>query len=104
VTSIGRTVYRRIKRSYITKELIEAYTPTKEERHYVETMTRSEQYQLNLMLWLKLFPCLGYFPGVDEIPSAIVTHVRKALSSRSVGSCLRHPTHPLPSSSGGTRV
>ena len=32
------------------------------------------------MLWIKLFPCLGYFPGVDEIPSAIVTHVRKALS------------------------
>jgi len=80
VTSIDRTVYRRVKRSYTTKELIEAYTPTKEERHFVETMTRSGQYQLNLMLWLKLFPCLGYFPSVDDIPSAIVTHVRKALA------------------------
>jgi TnpA family transposase len=80
MTSIDRTIYRRVKRSYTTKELIEAYTPTKEECHFVETMTRSGQYQLNLMLWLKLFPCLGYFPGVDEIPSAIVTHVRKALS------------------------
>ncbi len=80
MTSIDRTTYRRVKRSYTTKELIEAYTPTKEERHYAETMTRSGQQQLNLMLWIKLFPCLGYFPGVDEIPSAIVTHVRKALS------------------------
>jgi hypothetical protein len=49
VTSIDRTVYRRVKRSYTTKELIEAYTPTKEERHFVETMTRSGQYQLNLI-------------------------------------------------------
>ncbi len=80
MTSIDRTIYRHVKRSYTTKELIEAYTPTKEERYFVETMTRSGQYQLNLMLWLKLFPCLGYFPGTNEIPSAIVTHVRKTLS------------------------
>jgi TnpA family transposase len=80
MTSLDRTIYRHVKRSYTTKELIEAYTPTEEERHYVETMTRSRQHQLNLMLWIKLFPCLGYFPSVDEIPSAIVTHVRKALS------------------------
>ncbi len=80
MTSMDRIIYRRVKRSYTTKELIEAYTPTKEERHFVETMTRSQQQQLNLLLWIKLFPCLGYFLGVDEIPSAIVTHVRKALS------------------------
>lgn len=80
MTSIDRTIYRRVKRSYTTKELIEAYTPTQEERHYVETTARSPQHRLNLMLWLKLFPCLGYFPGLDEIPSAIVTHVRSALS------------------------
>jgi hypothetical protein len=88
MTSIDRTIYRRVKRSYTTKELIEAYTPTEEERHFVETTTRSQQHRLNLMLWIKLFPCLGYFPSVDEIPSAIVTHVCKALSSRRVGSCL----------------
>ncbi len=80
LTSIDRTIYRHVKRSYTTKELIEAYTPTEEERRFVDTMTRSQQHQLNLMLWIKLFPCLGYFPSVDEIPSAIVTHVRKALS------------------------
>jgi hypothetical protein len=45
-----------------------------------EATTRSPQHRLNLMLWIKLFPCLGYFPGVDDIPSAIVAHVRQALS------------------------
>src|SRR5438128_2485680 len=80
MTAIDRTIYRHVKRSYTTKELIEAYTPTEEERRFVDTMTRTAQHQLNLMLWIKLFPCLGYFPAVDEIPSAIVVHVRGALS------------------------
>ncbi len=71
MTSMERTIYRHVKRNYTTKELIEAYTPTQEERHFVETMTRSQQYQLKLTLWIKLFPCLGYFPDVDEIPSAM---------------------------------
>jgi hypothetical protein len=80
MTSMDRTIYRHVKRSYTTKELIEAYTPTQEERQFVETTTRSPQHRLNLMLWIKLFPCLGYFPGVDDIPPAIVAHVRQALS------------------------
>jgi len=48
MTSIDRTIYRRMKRSYTTKELIEAYTPTEEERSFVNTMTRTAQNQLNL--------------------------------------------------------
>jgi Domain of unknown function (DUF4158) len=79
MTSIERTVYRRMKRSYATKELIEAYTPTDEERRFVNTMTRAAQNQLNLMLWIKLFPCLDYFPSLDEIPTPLVTHLRQAL-------------------------
>jgi Domain of unknown function (DUF4158) len=79
MTAIDRTIYRRMKRSYTPKELIEAYTPTEEERRFVSTMTRSVQNQLNLILWIKLFPCLGYFPVLSEIPTALVDHVRKAL-------------------------
>jgi len=79
MTAIDRTIYRRMKRSYTPKELIEAYTPTEEECRFVSTMTRSAQNQLNLILWIKLFPCLGYFPALGEIPTALVDHVRKAL-------------------------
>src|SRR2546429_2312954 len=79
MTAIDRTIYRRMKRSYTTKELIEAYTPTEEERRFVSTMTRTAQNQLNLMLWIKLFPCLGYFPALGEIPAPLVDHVRQAL-------------------------
>src|SRR5436190_15669515 len=80
MTAIDRTIYRRMKRSYTTKELIEAYTPTDEERRFVSTMTRTAQNQVNLMLWIKLFPCLGYFPTLREVPAALVDHVRQALS------------------------
>ena len=79
MTSIDRTIYRRMKRSYSTKELIEAYTPTEEERRFVSTMTRTVQNQLRLMIWIKLFPCLGYFPALSEIPAPLVDHIRKAL-------------------------
>src|SRR5438874_10272567 len=79
VTAIDRTNYRRMKRSYATKELIEAYTPTAEEHRFVSTMTRTAQNQLNLMLWIKLFPCLGYFPALNEIPAPLVDHIRQAL-------------------------
>jgi hypothetical protein len=78
ITSIDRTIYRRMKRSYTTKELIEVYIPTEEERSFVSTMTRTVQNQLNLMLWIKLFPCLGYFPALDEIPAPLVDYIRKS--------------------------
>jgi hypothetical protein len=79
MTAIDRTIYRRMKRSYATKELIEAYTPTEEERRFVSMVTRTAPNQLNLMIWIKLFPCLGYFPALDEIPAPLVDHIRKAL-------------------------
>src|SRR6266487_6754270 len=79
MTAIDRTMYRQMKRSSTTKELIEAFTPTEEERRFVSTMTRTVQNQFNLMLWIKLFPCLGYFPALREIPAPLVDHLRKAL-------------------------
>jgi len=56
MTAIDRTIYRRMKHRYSPKELIEAYTPTSEERRSVSARTRAAQNQLNLMLWIKLFP------------------------------------------------
>ncbi len=44
MTSMDRTVYRCVKRSYTTKELIEAYTPTEEERRFVEIMTQTPKH------------------------------------------------------------
>lgn len=63
MTAIDRTIYRRMKRSYVPKELIEAYTPTEEERRFVSTMTRTAQNQFNLMrLRPGSFPAWAIFP------------------------------------------
>jgi hypothetical protein len=44
MTSIDRTIYRHVKRNYTPKELIETYTPTEEERHFVDAMTGTAQH------------------------------------------------------------
>src|SRR5260370_2643730 len=75
MTAIDRTIYRRMKRSYATKELIEAYTPTEEERRFVNTMTRTTQNHLNLLLWIKLFPRLWYLPPPCSLPSPLFIHI-----------------------------
>jgi hypothetical protein len=43
MTAIDRTIYRRMKRSYTTKELIEAYTPTEEDVIYQDKNTVSQK-------------------------------------------------------------
>jgi hypothetical protein len=64
MTAIDRTIYRRMKRSYAIKELIEAYTPTEEERRFVNTMTRRaepiEPHALDQTVSVS-----GLFPGTQ---------------------------------------
>ena len=64
MTAIDRTIYRRMKRSYATKELIEAFTPTEEE-------CRFYGFCMCLGAGSRLF-CLGkngvnYYKKVSEI-------------------------------------
>jgi hypothetical protein len=66
MTSIDRTIYRRMKCSYTTKELIETYTPTEEERRFVSTMTRTAPKPIEPhAATIKLFP---YSTRADEYP------------------------------------
>ncbi|MFJ2722942.1 hypothetical protein [Streptomyces sp. NPDC087437] len=41
--------------------------------------TRSDEHQLALVLALKCYPKLDYFPKVDEVSETVVEHVRGAL-------------------------
>jgi len=79
VTAIDRTIYRRMRLGYSAKELIEACITTREERRFVTMMTRDSQHQLNLMLWIKVFPCPDYFPTLGEIPALLMDHIRMSL-------------------------
>jgi TnpA family transposase len=78
MASIERTAYPRFKRNSLVKELDALYTPTKDELDFARAMARKAQPRLGLLLLLKSFQRLGYFPAAEEIPQAIVQHVRTA--------------------------
>lgn len=83
MTSIERTAYPRLKRYFTAKELTEIYTPTKSEIAFAYNTTKGQSNIFSLIVLLKVFQRLGYFPKLSEIPNSIVNHIR---------GCLKMPT------------
>lgn len=79
VTAIDRTAYPRFKRVVPARELAEAFTPTVAEVAWAWEKTQSDQHLLALVVWLKSYQRLGHFPKLDEVPAAVVEHVRGLL-------------------------
>lgn len=77
MASIERTAYPRFKRTPLVKELNALYTPTDDELSFARILARKAQPRFGLLLLLKSFQRLGYFPAVEEIPPVIVQHVRE---------------------------
>jgi TnpA family transposase len=79
VTLIERTAYPRFKRQFTAKELTEIYTPSKSEIAFAYATTKGESNILNLVVILKAFQRLGYFPALTDVPLKIVNHIRSSL-------------------------
>ncbi len=79
VASIERTAYPRFKRFLSARELHVFYTPTPEEIAWACEVVDSDVHLLAVMVALKVFSRLGYFPGLDEVPEVVVDHVRRDL-------------------------
>lgn len=79
MTSIERTAYPRFSRAPSVKELRELYTPTSHDIAFVTTRARSDGPQFALMILLKAFQRLGYFPNPQEIPGAVISHIRAVM-------------------------
>jgi len=84
MASIERTAYPQFKRNPVVRELVAAYTPTDPELAFVAQNTRQPAHRLTLAILLKTFQRLGYFPALDEVPPAVVRHIRGALKLRKV--------------------
>ncbi|SOO24185.1 hypothetical protein XFF6991_330003 [Xanthomonas phaseoli pv. phaseoli] len=82
MASIERTAYPQFKRNPVVRELVTAYTPTDAEVAFVAEYTRQPAHRLMLTILLKTFQRLGYFPVLDEVPPAVVRHIRGALKLR----------------------
>src|SRR5258708_18236042 len=79
MTSIERTAYPRFSRAPCVKELRELYTPTPHDIAFVTTRARGDSPQFALMILLKAFQRLGYFPNPQEIPGAVISHIRAVM-------------------------
>ncbi len=76
MTAIERTAYPTFARAPQPKELLTLYTPTPEDVAFVSTTARGPSQKFALMILLKVFQKLGYFPAPQQIPGAIITHIR----------------------------
>ncbi|MCA1697478.1 MAG: DUF4158 domain-containing protein [Actinobacteria bacterium] len=90
MASIERTAYPRFRRVVTARELV-ALTPTEDEVAWARAHARTDRHLLALVLSLTCFQRLGYFPRADDVPAAVVEHVRRAL-------CLADATRPSPGS------
>ncbi|MDP9843383.1 DUF4158 domain-containing protein [Streptosporangium lutulentum] len=79
MTSIDRTAYPRFARVVSARELVENFTPTDTEVSWARGHTQDEHHLLMLVVWLKSYQRLGYFPKIAEVPAAVSEHVRGAL-------------------------
>jgi hypothetical protein len=79
VTSVDRTAYPRFGRVVSARELAEAFTPSAAEVEWARGRTQDPQHLLALVVWLKSYQRLGYFPKLDEVPEAVTRHVRGLL-------------------------
>jgi hypothetical protein len=79
VASIDRTAYPRFKRVVSARELAESFTPTAEEITWARGRTQTEGHLLSLVVLLKCYQRLGYFPKLRDVPPLVAGHIRVAL-------------------------
>jgi hypothetical protein len=79
MASVERTAYPRFKRTISSRELHEGFTPGTAEVAWARGKARSPERLLALVVLLKNYQKLGYFPDLGEVPELVVGHVRGLL-------------------------
>jgi hypothetical protein len=80
-----KTIYPRLVGSIAVDELKLHFTPTAEETDFGDQGARSPGSRLTLLTLLKLFQKLHRFPSPDEVPPAVINHLRIHAPWRSSG-------------------
>ena len=73
--AIHETAYPRIRSGISEKELVEIYTPKKDELEFIDKYSKTVSTKLGLIVLLKLFQRLGYFPEFKNIPFQIIEYI-----------------------------
>jgi len=75
VTSIERTAYPRFGRVVTAREL-DVLHPLVDEIRWAGERTRTDEHLLGLLVSLKCFQRLGYFPRQEQLPEVVVERIR----------------------------
>ncbi|MGO9792046.1 MAG: DUF4158 domain-containing protein [Solirubrobacteraceae bacterium] len=78
MASIERTAYPRFRRLVTTQDLA-FMSPAEDEVAWARARARSDEHLLALVLALRCFQRLGYFPRRAEVPEIVVEHIRRGL-------------------------
>jgi hypothetical protein len=79
MTDISRTAYPRFTRAPSVKELRAIFTPTLTDVAFVATHARGPAQKFALMILLKVYQRLQYFPDLQTIPGAVISHIRAVM-------------------------
>jgi len=82
MTTLERTAYPTFKSSLPSTELDTLYTPSAAEVAFAQAEARTRSGQLSVLVLLKTFQRLGYFPVTAAIPASIIQHLRAHLQLR----------------------
>jgi TnpA family transposase len=81
MTSIERTAYPYLTtHKIISHKTLEAcYILNEQERAYINQHIRGDRLQFNFAIQLKTFQSIHYFIPINDVPTSILTHIRKQL-------------------------
>lgn len=80
MASIELTAYPRFKRNPTLKELRNIYAITPEENQFAHRVAKGAVPVLSLLIMLKSFQRLGYFPRPKDIPEGVINYIRECLN------------------------
>ncbi len=60
-------------------ELAEVFTPSAAEVEWARGKTQDDQHLLALLVWLKAYQRLGYFPKLRDVPAVVFEHIREMI-------------------------
>ncbi|WP_321897141.1 Tn3 family transposase [Burkholderia cepacia] len=78
MATIERTAYPRFPEAWAPQELLAGYTPLPDELEWARRSTRGERPRFGLLVLLKVFQQLHYFPALGSVPVTVIDHVRAA--------------------------
>lgn len=79
MANVERTAYPQFPRALTLRDLQQSFTPRPDELLWLQKAARGADSSLALMVQLKCFQYLRYFPDIETIPEGIVEHISATL-------------------------